>query len=47
MMGRRKDGQRPVDHFYFPPLKMFLSFCPPRAIQIESTEYESGKALYW
>ena len=47
MMGRRKEGQRLVDHFCFPPLKMLLGFCPPRAIQIESTEDESGKALYW
>ena len=47
VMGRRKEGQRLVDHFCFPPLKMLLSFCPSRAIQIESTEDKSGKAVYW
>lgn len=47
VMGRRKVGQRLVDHFCFPPLKMPLAFCPKRAIQIESTEDKSGKAVYW
>ena len=47
VMGRRKVGQRLVDHFCFPPLKMPLVFCPKRAIQIESTEDKSGKAVYW
>ena len=47
VMGRRKEGQRLVDHFCFPPLKMLLSFCPSRVIQIESTEDKSGKAVYW
>ena len=32
VMGRRKVGQRLVDHFCFPPLKMPLAFCPKRAI---------------
>ena len=47
VMGRRKVGQRLVDHFCFPSLKMPLAFCPKRAIQIESTKDKSGKAVYW